>query len=80
MAHLPYDVSRCVGRILGEGPCAERDTCQRYLTFEHEKLNPPPDDAWIMRTIGEPNCKEKLEVVRERVTGKIKNEDENNDR
>lgn len=63
---LPYDVSRCAGRMdmLPDGHwCRQRDTCQRYLAFsEWDREAGIPDYRGISVTMAIPNCQHKIEV------------------
>lgn len=66
MTTLPYDVSRCTGRMgmLPDGHwCRQRDTCQRYLAFsEWDRVAGIPDYRGIAVSMAVPNCKHKIEV------------------
>ena len=66
MSTLPYDISRCTGRIPvhDDGPdlCLERKTCKRYLAFDRmfeEQVTVP---SQVSINCGRADCDIKIEV------------------
>ena len=65
---LPYDVSRCAGRMDFAGDdahwCKQRYSCQRYLAFsEWDREAGIPDYIGISVTMAVPGCTNKIEVT-----------------
>ena len=66
MKTLPYDVSRCAGRmdLLPDGQwCEQRDTCRRYLAFtQWDREAGIPDYRRIPVITGAMDCGIKIEA------------------
>lgn len=65
MKTLPYDISRCSGRLdllPDDQWCEQRDTCQRYLAFtQWDREAGIPDYRGIAVMMGVPGCGHKIE-------------------
>lgn len=67
MRTLPFDVSRCAGRMDLEADgriCEHRDRCQRYLAFiEWDKEAGIPNYQSIPVTMAVTDCEHMIEVM-----------------
>ena len=65
MKTLPYDISRCAGRLdlLPDGQwCERRDSCARYLAFtQWDREAGIPHYRGIPVMMGAPDCGHKIE-------------------
>lgn len=65
MKTLPFDESRCAGRLdlLPDGQrCEQRDTCHRYLALtQWDREAGIPDYRGIPVMMGAPDCGHKIE-------------------